>query len=112
MRMEYKPQSSGTFANQLRDFEAVRDFITSATLATLSDLPFCLLFMFIIYMIGGPLAVVPLVAMPLILIVSVIIQWPLGRYMEENVREISLKQGLLIESIEGLEALKSRSGRR
>ncbi|MDQ7214957.1 ABC transporter transmembrane domain-containing protein, partial [Enterobacter cloacae] len=43
MRMEYKPQSSGTFANQLRDFEAVRDFITSATLATLSDLPFCLL---------------------------------------------------------------------
>ncbi|HAS0822716.1 TPA: type I secretion system permease/ATPase [Enterobacter cloacae subsp. cloacae] len=110
MRMEYKPQSSGTFANQLRDFEAVRDFITSATLATLSDLPFCLLFMFIIYMIGGPLAVVPLVAMPLILIVSVIIQWPLGRYMEENVREISLKQGLLIESIEGLEALKAAQG--
>ena len=110
MRMEYKPQSSGTFANQLRDFEAVRDFITSATLATLSDLPFCVLFMFIIYMIGGPLAVVPLVAMPLILIASIVIQWPLGRYMEENVREISLKQGLLIESIEGLEALKAAQG--
>ena len=110
MRMEYKPQSSGTFANQLRDFEAVRDFITSATLATLSDLPFCALFMFVIYLIGGPLAIVPLVAMPLILIVSIIIQWPLGRYMEENVREISLKQGLLIESIEGLEALKAAQG--
>lgn len=38
--------------------------------------------------------------MPLILIASIVIQWPLGRYMEENVREISLKQGLLIESIE------------
>ncbi len=83
------------------DFEAVRDFITSATLATLSDLPFCLLFMFIIYMIGGPLAVV-LVAMPLILIVSVIIQWPLGRYMEEKCPGNFSLQGLLIESIKGL----------
>jgi ATP-binding cassette subfamily C protein LapB len=110
MRMEHKPQSSGTFANQLRDFEAVRDFVTSATLATLSDLPFCVLFMFIIYMIGGPLAIVPVLAIPIILIVSVIIQWPLGRYMEENIREISLKQGLLIESIEGLEALKAAQG--
>lgn len=110
MRMENKPQSSGTFANQLRDFEAVRDFVTSATLATLSDLPFCVLFMFIIYMIGGPLAIVPVLAIPIILIVSVIIQWPLGRYMEENIREISLKQGLLIESIEGLEALKAAQG--
>lgn len=110
MRMENKPQSSGTFANQLRDFEAVRDFVTSATLATLSDLPFCLLFMLIIYMIGGPLAIVPVLAIPIILIVSVIIQWPLGRYMEENIREISLKQGLLIESIEGLEALKAAQG--
>ena len=110
MRMENKPQSSGTFANQLRDFEAVRDFVTSATLATLSDLPFCALFMFIIYMIGGALAYVPLAAIPIILIASVIIQWPLGRYMEENIREISLKQGLLIESIEGLEALKAARG--
>lgn len=110
MRMESKPQSSGTFANQLRDFEAVRDFITSATLATLSDLPFCILFMFIIYMIGGYLAIVPLTAIPIILIVSILIQWPLGRYMEENIREISLKQGLLIESIEGLEALKAARG--
>jgi ATP-binding cassette subfamily C protein LapB len=110
MRMENKPQSSGTFANQLRDFEAVRDFATSATLSTLSDLPFCVLFMFIIYLIGGQLALVPVAAIPIILIASVLIQWPLGRYMEENIREISLKQGLLIESIEGLEALKAAQG--
>ncbi|TQI82254.1 ATP-binding cassette subfamily C protein LapB [Serratia fonticola] len=110
MRMESKPQSTGSFANQLRDFEAVRDFVTSATLSTLSDLPFCILFMFIIYLIGGQLAVVPLVAVPIILAVSVLIQWPLSRYMGENIREISLKQGLLIEAVEGLEALKAARG--
>ncbi|MDE7590820.1 type I secretion system permease/ATPase [Enterobacter bugandensis] len=110
MRMENKPQSTGSFANQLRDFEAVRDFITSATLSTLSDLPFCVLFLLIIYMIGGPLAIVPLIAVPIILIISVLIQWPLSRYMRENIREISQKQGLIIETVEGLEALKAVRG--
>ncbi|VXD08789.1 ABC transporter [Enterobacterales bacterium 8AC] len=110
MRMESKPQSTGSFANQLRDFEAVRDFVTSATLSTLSDLPFCILFMLIIYLIGGQLAIVPLIAIPIILLVSVCIQWPLSRYMGENIREISQKQGLLIEAIEGLEALKAARG--
>ncbi len=110
MRMESKPQSTGSFANQLRDFEAVRDFVTSATLSTLSDLPFCILFMFVIYLIGGQLAIVPIAAVPIILAVSVLIQWPLSRYMNENIREISMKQGLLIETVEGLEALKAARG--
>jgi ATP-binding cassette subfamily C protein LapB len=53
---------------------------------------------------------VPLAAVPIILLVSVIIQWPLSRYMGENIREISQKQGMLIESIEGMEALKAAQG--
>ncbi|QHC92905.1 type I secretion system permease/ATPase [Pseudomonas chlororaphis] len=110
LRLESKPSSSGAFANQFREYEAVRDFVTSATLATLSDLPFCLLFLGIIYLIGGPLAIVPLLAVPVILLVSVACQWPLSRYIQENTREISLRQGLLIETLEGLEALKASRG--
>lgn len=110
MRMENRPQSSGSFANQFRDFETVRDFVTSATLATISDLPFCLMFLGIIYLIGGPLAFVPMISVPLIILVSLAIQWPLARVMRENMREIGLRQGLLIESIDGLETLKSIHG--
>ncbi|HAT6802696.1 TPA: type I secretion system permease/ATPase [Citrobacter freundii] len=110
MRMENRPQSSGSFANQFRDFETVRDFVTSATLATLSDLPFCLMFLGVIYMIGGPLAFVPMTTVPLIILVSLAIQWPLARVMNENMREIGQRQGLLIESIDGLETLKSIHG--
>ncbi|WP_240531210.1 type I secretion system permease/ATPase [Variovorax boronicumulans] len=109
-RMEHKPQSSGSSANQLREFESVRDFVTSATISTLSDLPFCLLFVGIIFMIGGPLALVPLLSIPLIILISVAIQWPLAKVMQENLREGSLKQGLLIESIEGIESLKAARG--
>lgn len=110
LRLESKPGSSGAFANQFREYEAVRDFVTSATLATLSDLPFCLLFLGIIYLIGGPLAIIPLLAVPVILLLSIACQWPLSRYMQENIREISLRQGLLIETLEGLEALKASRG--
>ncbi|WP_458723498.1 type I secretion system permease/ATPase [Pseudomonas brenneri] len=110
LRLESKPGSSGAFANQFREYEAVRDFVTSATLATLSDLPFCLLFLGIIYLIGGPLALIPILAVPVILVLSIACQWPLSRYMQENIREISMRQGLLIETLEGLEALKASQG--
>lgn len=110
VKMEHKPASSGAFANQLREFESVRDFATSATLAAISDLPFVLMFVCVIFAIGGPLGWIPLMILPLIIIISLSIQWPLARVMKENLRESSLKQGVLIESIEGMETLKSTGG--
>lgn len=110
VQMEHKPASSGSFANQLREFESVRDFTTSATLATITDLPFVLLFVGVIFAIGGQLGWVTTMVLPLILIISVCIQWPLARVMQENLRESSLKQGVLVESIEGLETLKATNG--
>ncbi|MDY0927304.1 type I secretion system permease/ATPase [Pantoea trifolii] len=110
VRMEHKPASSGTFANQLREFESLRDFVSSATLAALADLPFVLLFVGVIFMISGPLGFVPLLMLPIIIIISVIIQWPLAKIMKENMRDAALKQGVLIESIEGMETLKATNG--
>lgn len=110
VRMEYKPTSPGTFANQLREFDSVRDFVTSATLSAIADLPFVLLFVGVIFAVGGPLGWVPLLLIPIVGIVSVMVQWPLARIMNENLRESSLKQGVLIESIEGLETLKAVGG--
>ncbi|MFJ3052931.1 type I secretion system permease/ATPase [Pseudomonas nitroreducens] len=107
VRLEHKPPSAGSFANQFREFESVRDFITSASLATLADLPFCLLFIFVLFLISGPLAMVPLGSMIVLLGVCAYIQFPLSRLMKENLREASQKHGLLIESIEGVETLKA-----
>jgi ATP-binding cassette subfamily C protein LapB len=110
VQMEHKPASSGSFANQLREFESVRDFTASATLAAISDLPFVLMFVGVIFMVGGKLGWIPLMMIPLILILCIIIQWPLARTMKENLRESSLKQGVLVEAIEGLETLKATGG--
>jgi ATP-binding cassette subfamily C protein LapB len=110
VRMEHKPASSGTFASQLREFESVRDFVSSATLATLADLPFVLLFMTVMFTIGGALGWVPLLMLPLILLVCVVIQWPLAKIMKANLQEAALKQGVLVESVEGMETLKAVNG--
>ncbi|WP_080406723.1 type I secretion system permease/ATPase [Burkholderia ubonensis] len=110
IRMENKPASAGSFANQLREYESVRDFATSATLSAISDLPFVLLFIGVVFMIGGTLGWVPALMVPLIIGISVLVQWPLAKIMKENLREASLKQGVLIESVEGLETLKAVGG--
>lgn len=110
IRMEHKPASAGSFANQLREFESVRDFASSATLSAISDLPFVLVFVGVVFAVGGSLGWVPLLMIPLIIGASLFVQWPLARIMKDNLNEASLKQGVLIESVEGLETLKAVGG--
>jgi ATP-binding cassette, subfamily C, bacterial LapB len=109
-RLDHRAASSGSFANNLREFESVRDFFTSATLVVITDLPFLFLFIWVIGLIAGPLMWVPLLAIPLIAVVALLAQFPLARYVNENMRESSLKHGLVVESIEGAETLKALRG--
>ena len=110
LRLEAKPPSAGSFASQLTAFESLRDFATSATVAAITDLPFVLLFMVVIGSIGGVLVCVPLVVVPIVVTIAFALQKPLSRHMAENMREGSLKQGLLIETIDGMETLKAING--
>lgn len=106
-RLEAKAQSSGAFANVLKEFEAVRGFVTSATLVTIADLPFALLFLGVCALIGGPLVAVPLVAFIGVLALSLAVQIPMARLANENLREAAVRHGTVIESLEGLETLKA-----
>ena len=109
LRLEHRPASSGSMANTLKEFDSLRDFFTSATLLSIVDLPFVLIFILVIGWIGGYLFLVPLFAIPLIIFSGVIFQPALERAMNLNLTEASQKHGLLIESISNLEAIKSLS---
>ena len=109
MDLAQKPASSGSYANNLREFESVRDFMTSASLLALVDVPFVLLFIFVMWMIAGPLALVPLATIPLVVGVGLLAQAPLAKNTHESMREASQRQGLAVEAIEGLETLKSHN---
>ncbi|OOF64384.1 type I secretion system permease/ATPase [Rodentibacter sp. Ppn85] len=109
LRLIDKPASSGSYANNLRDFESVREFMTSASLLVLVDLPFLLLFVFVIYLVGGKLALVPLVIIPTVIIVGIAIQPKLAAKINESMREGSQRQGLIVEALDGIETLKANN---
>jgi len=57
IRLEQRPNSVGSFASNLRSFETVRDFITSATITTLIDIPFGLIFIGVMAWISWPMII-------------------------------------------------------
>jgi len=74
LKLATQKGSTGGLVNTVREFESLRDFCTSATLATIVDIPFILLFLFVIYIIGGPIVIVPELAVPLVLVIGFVVQ--------------------------------------
>ncbi|MFM2600358.1 type I secretion system permease/ATPase [Vibrio fortis] len=106
IRMEAKPASVGAFAKNLQEFESIREFFTSATIGSLIDLPFAILFLTLIWLMAGDLVYVPIVGVVILVIYAIIIQGPLRRTIEEGSRLASQKYANLIESLAGLETVK------
>ncbi|CAD5369108.1 Protease/lipase ABC transporter permease/ATP-binding protein [Rubrivivax sp. A210] len=107
MRMEQRPASAGAYAHQVAQVEMVREFFASATLAAISDLPFIVIFVGMAFSTGGPLGWVLVVAIPLLLVVSAVIQGSLRRAMTENMAQTADLHGVLVEAVDGIEDLKA-----
>lgn len=107
VRMEVRPESVGNFANNMQQFDAFREFFTSTTISAMIDLPFIFFFIAIIYSIGGYVAIVPMVAVPIVILMGLIIQVPLNHTVKESYRYSGQKHAMLIESLAGVETIKS-----
>jgi ATP-binding cassette subfamily C protein LapB len=107
LRLDAKPDSTGSLANNLREFESLRDFFGSTTLLALVDLPFLFIFIVIIGLIGGPMVAIPLIAVPIIVGVGLLLQLPMQRTAEKGFKENMQKNALLVEIINGLETIKT-----
>lgn len=100
-------QKTGAMAGTIREFETLREFFNSSTLVILIDLPFVFLFIYVIYLIAGPLAYVLLAAVPLVIIVGLGIQPFLSRITRGTVESGMNKQAVLIETLNGLETVNA-----
>ncbi|MAL80512.1 MAG: type I secretion system permease/ATPase [Sneathiella sp.] len=107
LQVKARPASAGAFANHLREFETLRDFFTSVTVTALVDLPFLGIFLFIIYLIGGPLFMIPAIAVPVVLVIGLLLQWPMQRAVARTSEEAAQKHGVIIETISALDTVKS-----
>ncbi len=109
IRLENRPQSVGIFASSMRDFESLRDFFSSASLVVLADMPFVLLFLGMIAMVGGHLVWIPALSMPVLIAQGLWAQKPLMKAMRANMKEAGDKQSVLVESVLNLELLKAHN---
>lgn len=109
LRLDRRPRSIGTLVAQIRDYEQIKNFLTSTTLFALADFPFALFFLSLVWFIGGPVVLAPLCMLPLVLMVGVIAQWRLGYWQQQQAEENALRSGMLFEVVDGAETVKSQA---
>ena len=107
LRMEARPGSAGSFAANLRSFETVRDFITSAAITSFIDVPFALVFLVALAWIAPPMAIPMLVGTALILLYALLTRKPMERLTEDTYQASAMRNATLIESLVGLDTLKA-----
>ncbi len=107
VKMANRPTSVGILANQMRDFDSVREFFTSGTVVAATDLFFAIIFIGILFIIAGPLAWIPLLMLPIVIGTGFILQRPLDRAMKRLQAESSARHGVLIESLSGIETIRA-----
>lgn len=108
VRMEARPAAVGAFSSNLRSFETVRDFITSASVTAFIDLPFAFIFIFVIAIIAWQLVLPVLLAIVLVVIYAYILQHKMHSLSETTYRAGALRNATLIESLSALETIKTQ----
>ncbi len=107
LKMGQWPKSIGSFASQLREFESIRNFFTASTMVTLVDLPFAIIFLFVIFYVGGQMVLVPLFTISIILIYSAILIKPLKKSVEATYEATAAKNSHLIETLHSIQTIKT-----
>lgn len=107
IQLSARPSQVGSFANNLQEFDTFREFFTSTTLTSLIDLPFVLLFLLIIFSLGGSVVLVPLIAIPVIVVFGILIQAPMKQLIQESFQQSAKKHAFLVEALGALDTIKS-----
>lgn len=107
IRLDCRPQSVGTLAAEIKGVEMVRGMMSSTSVFILGDVPFALFFIGVIFMVGGMMALIPLILLPVSIIAGSIFQQQIYRHTKTNQSQSNKKTGLLVESMDGAESLKA-----
>lgn len=109
-RMSARTVPSGVLANQIKDFENAREFLTASLLVGMIDLAFIGIFLAVLWLVAGSLALIPMIAVPLVLAVTLMLQIPLSRSIKKTHGLLQNRHGMLVESLAGVEAVKASGG--
>lgn len=102
--------ATGSLAGTVRNFDILKDVIGSASFTVFADLPFIFLFLVVLYLIGGPVAAVPAVIVPLVILFAFLLQPIIRRMTELSQSQGKSKQAVMVEMISALETVKTTQG--
>lgn len=108
--MAKRPVTVGGFANQIREFESVREFFTSASVVAATDFLFIGVFILVLWLIVGPLAFVALGAVPVVIVITLLAQIPLVKSVRKTQMKAARRHSILVESLAGAETIKTVGG--
>ncbi len=106
MRLEDRPDSSGALINHIKEFESLQDFFSAVSLLTVIDFPFLLLFLFVVFFIGGPVVFIPIFAIIILITTILLMQYSIKKYSQLNYQSNVEKNAHLVEMVTGMEAIK------
>jgi len=107
IRLDLKRGSTGALAGVMRELETLRDFLASATLSAMVDVPFIVITLAVIAAIGGKLVLVPLVMIPIVIGGALATYPAMDRLTAESMKHGLSKQAVLVETIGGIEMVKT-----
>lgn len=110
MKLSQRPQSLGAFSKQIQEFDSVREFLTSATIVTLVDLPFTLLFLGLMAWLGGWMVYIPITVMVMTIVLSLAVQNRVKEALDETSKLSTQRQAILIENLSCIVELKQING--
>ncbi len=110
IRLDARPPGIGTMAAQLRGQEQIRQAMSSGSLFMLADLPFALFFIAVIAMIGGPLALVPIISLPVAIGCAMLLSRIIRQGTDRAQISGNRKNGMLVESLDATETVKANRG--
>jgi len=110
IRLDARPPGIGTLAAQLRGQEQIRQVMSSGSLFLLADLPFALFFIVIILAIGGELALIPVLSLPIAIGMALLLSRIIKNGADRAQVSGNRKNGMLVESLDAAEMVKANRG--
>jgi ATP-binding cassette, subfamily C, bacterial LapB len=106
MRLDQRRGSIGGLSGIVREVDTIRDFMASATITALVDVPFIFVTLLVIALIGGSIVWVPIVLIPLVLLIGLALQPALRSQSTQLLGNSLSKHAVLVEAIGSLETVK------
>lgn len=102
----FERDAPGIHLDRINGIDALRDFHAGQAKLLLVDLPFVLLFLGLIWIIAGPLVLVPLILLALLAITAILVGRSLKQSLHDRADLDDRRYNFIIEALSGIQTVK------